>query len=397
VSGGRRRTYLFVLCPAFSGSTVLYRLLASSRHASALFGHGNWAGEGQFVPAVRSVMRRQPGPDPRIGGWEDPRVTMPWARIRRAWERCWDLSKPVLIEKSPPNLLRAPAIEGHFSRYGDVRFVAMVRSPYCVRQRPRLWIEEARHQRRNVTTLRHVVWTTYEALCADAAAVADRLTGFLPALGRLDPAIGQGGDAGGGASVGEPDRDGPIVARGGTTRSLALLRNRELAAHEDLLRFFGYRLLTPGSEEWERQPWLPEIELRSTLSAPPARVYRAWVDPRWLCRWWGRVRVDARVGGEYSLHPYGGDDGRAFPLRGRYLALEPGRRIRFTWDLSVGDYRLDDSTVEVELRSAGTGCTELSLRSLAVARSWYDDNEEFWRRKLVELEDVVATNGGKEE
>jgi uncharacterized protein YndB with AHSA1/START domain len=379
------RTYLFILCPAFSGSTVLYRLIASSPHASTLFGHGNWAGEGQFVPAVVPLMRRQVGADPRVGGWEDPAVEMPWGRIRREWERCWDLSKPVLVEKSPPNVLRAPAIEEHFSRFGDVRFVAMIRSPYHVRQRPELWLAEARHQRRNVETLRHVLWTRYEDLCRDPAAVARRLTDFLPALGPLDHTAAR---ASRDPSV--AGRTGPIASRNATTRSLATQRDLELAPHEELLRFFGYEPLTAGSAAWEREPWLPEIEVERSYAAPPGEVYRAWIEPPLLARWWGNPRSDARVGGEYSLAPYAGAESLPRPVAGRYLELDEGRRLRFTWRLREMDYLLDDSNVEVDLRPLDGGGTRLVLRSLTVARFWYRENERFWKAKLEQLGEALT-------
>src|SRR5690349_5242247 len=109
-------------------------MLGTSPSASTLFGHGNWAGEGQFLESVAPLMRPNPTGDPRVGGFWDPAVTLPWGAIEREWDRHWDTSKRFLVEKSPPNLCRAHQLADHFSRLGDVYFVALIRSPYAVKQ-----------------------------------------------------------------------------------------------------------------------------------------------------------------------------------------------------------------------------------------------------------------------
>ena len=44
-------TYLFILCPPYSGSTLLWRLVATSSNVSVL------PAEGQFLPEVKDEMR----------------------------------------------------------------------------------------------------------------------------------------------------------------------------------------------------------------------------------------------------------------------------------------------------------------------------------------------------
>ena len=43
------KIYLFILCPPFQGSTIIYRILSSSTNISTLINNGNWAGEGQWL------------------------------------------------------------------------------------------------------------------------------------------------------------------------------------------------------------------------------------------------------------------------------------------------------------------------------------------------------------
>jgi uncharacterized protein YndB with AHSA1/START domain len=69
----------------------------------------------------------------------------------------------------------------------------------------------------------------------------------------------------------------------------------------------------------------------------PETLFRYWVEPERMTRWWPReAKIDPRVGGEYVFR---------WPtisreLRGRYTALEPAERLAFTWrwDTTPADY-----------------------------------------------------------
>lgn len=173
-------TYLFVLCPPYSGSTLLWKLLCTSPHVAAL----PW--EGQFAPELVDVMRE--------GQWKRE-TRLPWPRIKAVWESYWDRRKPVLLEKSPPNLIRTAEIERHFQ---PVQFVIMVRNPYAQAEglmRRNGWQARRaatfatmclRAQLENRRRLADALTLTYEALVADPAAACARLSAFLPALGPLD-------------------------------------------------------------------------------------------------------------------------------------------------------------------------------------------------------------------
>lgn len=110
--------YLFVLCPPYCGSTLLQELLSSSSNVSPnnIFG----TREGQSLPEFRKLVdyRRT---------WEED-YQYPWRAIEMAWRSYWDRSKPILLDKSPANLIRVEAINQHFPR---AYFVAMVRHPFA--------------------------------------------------------------------------------------------------------------------------------------------------------------------------------------------------------------------------------------------------------------------------
>lgn len=78
------------------------------------------------------------------------------------------------------------------------------------------------------------------------------------------------------------------------------------------------------------------IKLHRVLSAPPERVYRAFIDPEAMVKWLppegftGKVlKMDARVGGEYrmSFTNFATKSGHSFG--GKYLEMKPGESLKY--------------------------------------------------------------------
>jgi Uncharacterized conserved protein len=111
------------------------------------------------------------------------------------------------------------------------------------------------------------------------------------------------------------------------------------------------------------------VRLHRTISAPPERVYRAWLEPELLRRWLApglevtRVEVDERVGGHYRIwqSDAGGEVGG---FECELLELVPAQRIVFRWGF-VGPERLAgpayDSLLTITLREEQNGATALTL------------------------------------
>lgn len=175
-------SYLFILCPPYSGSTLLWKLLSTSVNVSAL------PMEGQFLPELKELMRDKP--------WDAARA-LPWPDIKAVWESYWDKDKPVWLEKSPPNLIRTRDIRAHFQ---PVKFIVMVRNPYAqaeglmrrnhftARRAANFSMMCLRRQLENARQLEDTLVMTYEALVQDPAAVCAQLAAFMPVLGDMDHA-----------------------------------------------------------------------------------------------------------------------------------------------------------------------------------------------------------------
>lgn len=113
------------------------------------------------------------------------------------------------------------------------------------------------------------------------------------------------------------------------------------------------------------------------LTAPREQVFHAWTRPRQLAQWWGPhgftvpvCDVDLRPGGTYRL-VLRSSDGKNYPIGGRYLEIEPPRRLLMTgvtddhppeWHEQLRQYRGDGGEpvrelrwqVDFELHPAGT-------------------------------------------
>ena len=148
-------SYLFVLSPPYCGSTVLWRLLATSPRVSA---HPT---EGQYLDEVKHIIWEGPTP------W-NPQKVIPWTEVKMDWERVWDMTKPILLEKSSPHIVWALDIEKVFD---PAYFIVMMRNPYafCEGRRRRhpgshikasaeFWAWCANYQIRNIQLLQRVMY-----------------------------------------------------------------------------------------------------------------------------------------------------------------------------------------------------------------------------------------------
>jgi hypothetical protein len=181
-----------------SGTTLLARLLAAHPEVSGFSGTGVPADEGQHLQTVYPAAKVWGGPG-RFGFAPEAHFTEALAaepkarRLFEEWSPHWDLSRPVLLEKSPPNLLKTRFLQALFP---GSAFVVIVRHPIPVSIPTARWRGTRRYDRLFAHWLRcheifeadlehleraHVL--TYEQLVRDPEGV---LRGIFEFLG-LDP------------------------------------------------------------------------------------------------------------------------------------------------------------------------------------------------------------------
>ena len=232
-------TYLFVLCPPYCGSTLLWKLLSTSDNVSAL------PTEGQFLPELQKLMRDKP--------WDADHI-LPWHEIKRVWDSRWDRNKPVLLEKSPPNMIRTRDILAHFQ---PVRFVIMVRNPYAqaegLARRNNWTVKRAanfammclRTQLENARALDEALVLTYESLVRDPAGACQQLAAFMPELGDMDHTASFEVHSIDG-TLNRPITDLNAKKIAALPAETIAVMNTVFAQHLDTITAWDYTLLSPG-------------------------------------------------------------------------------------------------------------------------------------------------------
>ena len=108
------------------------------------------------------------------------------------------------------------------------------------------------------------------------------------------------------------------------------------------------------------------IKLHRVLSAPPERVYRAFLDPDAKAKWLppngftGKVHhSDVRVGGSYKMSFTNFSSGQQHAFGGTYVELVPNERIRYTDQFDDANLP-GEMSVTITLKAVSCG-TELHV------------------------------------
>ena len=134
---------------------------------------------------------------------------------------------------------------------------------------------------------------------------------------------------------------------------------------------------------------VPRLELTTYINAAPADVFSYFVDPALYVRWQGTsADLEPRPGGRFRVFVEAGQ-----VAAGEYVAIEPPRRVVFTWGWEGNPLiPAGSSTVEITLEAAGAG-TLVRLRHTGLPdQAAVDIHSEGWNLYLERLSGVAGRN-----
>lgn len=165
-------TLVFVAGLHRSGTTPLTRLLGAHPQISTFRDTGVKEDEGQHLQDVYPSARAYGGagrfafaPQAHLTESSELVTATNAQRLFDSWSAHWDLSRPYLVEKSPPNLIMTRFLQALFPQS---RHVVIVRHPVVVALSTRRWAGPAVPLSR---LIEHWL-TAHETFCADAPHVA---------------------------------------------------------------------------------------------------------------------------------------------------------------------------------------------------------------------------------
>jgi hypothetical protein len=234
--------YLFILCPPYCGSTLINSIISTSNKVSV---NNTWSTrEGQQLPTVRKLMFENEN------RWNENHDHN-WQFIKQEWMKYWDLTKPVLLEKSPSNILRAKSIDKIFS---NAYYIISYRNPYVhcegIMRRNSASAEYAanfaikclEHQKKNIEALNNKIIISYEELTENPQKIYDLVSTMLPQLLdiQMDQKFKSHNETNQNLKIENFKKD--KIDR--LTDDQMTIINSIFEKKQELLSFFGYKLIT---------------------------------------------------------------------------------------------------------------------------------------------------------
>lgn len=147
-----------------------------------------------------------------------------------------------------------------------------------------------------------------------------------------------------------------------------------------------------------KSPEPDAMRFERRFNAPAKAVFDTWTSAELLRRWWPAgadwdtpiAEVDPRVGGELRL-VMRSPEGDEFGGSGRYLEIDPPKRLVFTWSWDGHEGHEGTQLVEVELRELPDGTTTVILtnRGLGDEES-RRAHREGWEASFDNLDRVLS-------
>jgi hypothetical protein len=189
------KEFIFICGLHRSGTSVFFKLLKNQNYASGFENTGAVEDEGQLLQTVypRAMLYGGPGkfgfhPDSRMNENHTLATTESRDKLIEEWSPYWDMEKEVLLEKSPPNLLKSKFLQEVFP---NSKYLTIIRHPIAVSLATQKWSKTSLDSliehwlkchdifNEDKSDLKDVLEFKYEGFVNNPTEVFDKISDFL--------------------------------------------------------------------------------------------------------------------------------------------------------------------------------------------------------------------------
>ena len=147
---------------------------------------------------------------------------------------------------------------------------------------------------------------------------------------------------------------------------------------------------------------IPDVTIDRTFDAPRARVFRAWVTPSQVARWFGPkgfdnpvCELDVRPGGKINIHMRG-PDGTIYRCGGRFHEIVEPELLVFTTTAldQAGNVLIEEFNTVTFTETGGKTIMRLHVhvaQAVGQGLEWIKGMEQGWSQSFDKLRDALPT------
>lgn len=140
------------------------------------------------------------------------------------------------------------------------------------------------------------------------------------------------------------------------------------------------------------------VEVSKLISAPVEKVFKAWIDPALMSKWFYsgdvnagmRFEQDVRVGGKYRIDSPTCEEGKGASMSGIYKEIVPNKKLVFTWTNSSQEFPANDTLVTVEFVAKGDSTEVIIKHTNFVAQATAERHNMGWTALIEKLAVLFA-------
>ncbi|NVJ98081.1 MAG: SRPBCC domain-containing protein [Alphaproteobacteria bacterium] len=139
------------------------------------------------------------------------------------------------------------------------------------------------------------------------------------------------------------------------------------------------------------------LRMERVFKATPQRVFDAFTKPEQVAAWWGpegmhvaRLELNTVESGVWFTVMENGA-GEQYHVSGRYLVIDPPKRLVFTWAWTNDGVRGHETEVELTFTETEAGCRLNLVQTVFENQDWRDDHNGGWTSSLNCLDVYLAS------